>query len=322
MVFDKLNEKYIEDAAKLALWQYNNELSHVEALYEKDYTSVIIDLLNDIFKGNNGVVAFDKGKLIGYLSFWGGINNLFGNVKGAFSPMFANSYGGDNRGKLASLLFQHASEEMVKKEILSYAICSYSHDYEVMRALNLNGFGIRCSDGIRNIYKALDVQINLNYSYEEIDYSQAHCLLSLHNSIARHLRNSPTYFPVKEASEEEFISECSRRLSRFFVARDKSEVIGYYEITSEGETVITEEPDYLHICGAYLKEAYRGKHILQSLLAFVLERLKEEGIKRLGVDYETINPNALGFWTKYFDTYTYSFVRRIDERILDRRNSY
>jgi ribosomal protein S18 acetylase RimI-like enzyme len=322
MIFEKLDKKYIEDAAKLSMWQYNDELSHVEALYEKDYTFVIIDFLSDIFKGNNGVVAIERGKLVGYLSFWGGINNLFGNVKGAFSPMFSNAYGGDNRGNLASLLFQYASEEMVKKEILSYSICSYSHDYEVMRSLNLNGFGIRCSDGIRNIDKALDVQINSKYSYEELHYSQAYCLLTLHNYIARHLRNSPTYFPVKEASEEEFIAKCSSRQSRFFVARDKSEIIGYYEITGDGETLITEEPDYLHICGAYLKEDYRGKNILQSLLAFVLERLKEEGVKRLGVDYETINPNALGFWTKYFDTYTYSFVRRIDERILDRRNSY
>ncbi|WP_346928919.1 hypothetical protein [Clostridium sp.] len=31
---------------------------------------------------------------------------------------------------------------------------------------------------------------------------------------------------------------------------------------------------------------------------------------------KTINPTALRFWEKYFDSYTYSFVRRVDERIL------
>ena len=32
-------------------------------------------------------------------------------------------------------------------------------------------------------------------------------------------------------------------------------------------------------------------------------------------DCETLNPTALNFWGKYFDPYTYSFARRIDERI-------
>ncbi len=71
-----------------------------------------------------------------------------------------------------------------------------------------------------------------------------------------------------------------------------------------------------HICVAYLKENYREKNIIQSLLSVVIETLKKDGIKRLGVDFETINPTALRFWEKYFDSYTYSFVRRIDERIL------
>jgi ribosomal protein S18 acetylase RimI-like enzyme len=316
MIFEKLNEKYIEDAVKIAQAQYNMEQKHIEALYEKDYKEILTASLKDIFKSKYGTVAVERGKVLGYLSFLGGINGQFGNVKGSFSPMFANAYEGENRGKIASLLFQHASEEMIKEEILSYAICAYSHDTEAMTALTMNGFGIRCSDAIRNVDKPLNIQINTGYSYEEIHYSKAGCLLSLKNSLARHLRKSPTYFPHEEFSEESFIERGYKRQSRFFVAKDKSEIIGYFEIKNDGETFITEEPDYFHICGAYLKENYRGKNIHQSLLSFVLETLKNDGIKRLGVDCETINPAALRFWGKYFDSYTYSFVRRIDERIL------
>ncbi|MDF2591202.1 MAG: putative glycosyl hydrolase [Clostridia bacterium] len=97
----------------------------------------------------------------------------------------------------------------------------------------------------------------------------------------------------------------------------QSEIIGYIEIMKDGETFITEEPDTMNICGAYLKENYRGKNILQSLLSFTFELMKNDGIKRIGVDCETINPMALRFWQKYFDSYTYSFIRRIDERILE-----
>jgi ribosomal protein S18 acetylase RimI-like enzyme len=316
MIFDKLNEKYLEDAVKLAQDQYNREQKHIEALYEKDYKDVLTALLKEIFENKRGLVAVERGKVLGYLGFWGARNNHFGNVKGSFSPLFANAYGGENRDKIASLLFQHVSEEMIKEEILSYAICLYGHDTEVMAALTMNGFGIRCSDAIRNVAKPLNIQINTEYSYEEMHYSEAGCLLSLNNSLVRHLRKSPTYFPNEELSEESFKAMCYARQSRFFVVRDKTEIIGYLEIMKTGETFITEEPDYLHICGAYLKENYRGNNILQSLLAFVLETLKNDGIKRLGVDCETINPTALRFWGKYFDNYTYSLVRRIDERIL------
>jgi len=316
MIFEKFNEKYLDEAVKLAKAQYNMEQKHIEALYEKDYYDVLTDLLNDIFKINKGLVAIEKGKVLGYLGFWNGRNGHFGNVKGSYSPLFANAYGGENRDKIASLLFQHVSEEMIKEEILSYAICIYGHDTEVMSTLTMNGFGIRCSDAIRNVNKPLNIQINTEYTYEEIHYSEAVCLLSLKNSLMRHLRKSPTYFPNEEFSEESFVAMCNNRKSRFFVVKDNSDIIGYIEIMSDGETFITEEPDMLNICGAYLKENYRGENIFQSLLSFILETLKNEGIKRLGVDCEIINPTALRFWGKYFDSYTYSFVRRIDERIL------
>ncbi len=316
MIFERLNEKYIEDAVKLAQTQYNREQKYVKALYEKEYKEILTASIQDIFKNNYGAVAVEKGKVLGYLSFWGGINGHFGNVKGSFSPIFANAYEGEDRGKIASLLFQQASEEMIKEEILSYAICTYSHDSEIITTLTMNGFGIRCSDAIRDIDTPLNIQINTDYSYEEIHYSKAGSLLSLKNGLVRHLVKSPIYFPNEEFSKERFIELCNRRKSRFFIARDKEDIIGYFEIMKEGETFISEEPDYLHICGAYLKENYRGKNIYQSLLSFVLETLKKDGIKRLGVDCETINPTALRFWGKYFDNYTYSFVRRLDERIL------
>lgn len=317
MIFDKLDEKYIEDAVKVAKKQYDIEQKYIEALYEKDYTDILTDLIYDIFKRKCGVIAVDRGKVLGYLSFFGGINGQFGNVKGSFSPLYANAYGGEDRGRLASLLFQHASEKMIKEDIFSYAICVYSHDNEIMKSLTMNGFGMRCSDAIRNVDKPLNVKVNKDYSYEEIHYSEAVCLLTLKNSLVSHMRKSPTYFYNKQLIINEFTQKCINRKSRFFIAKDKLDIIGYLEVTNSGETFITEEVDYLHLCGAYLKEDYRGKNVYQSLLSFCLEALRKDGIKKLGVDCETINPTAIRFWSKYFDNYTYSFVRRVDERILE-----
>jgi hypothetical protein len=48
----------------------------------------------------------------------------------------------------------------------------------------------------------------------------------------------------------------------------------------------------------------------------LIQDLKTKGYTRLGVDFESINPMAYGFWLKYFDAYTHSLVRRIDEKAV------
>lgn len=43
---------------------------------------------------------------------------------------------------------------------------------------------------------------------------------------------------------------------------------------------------------------------------------KAEGYLLLGVDCESFNPTARGFWLKYFTPYTYGLVRRIDDNAI------
>lgn len=51
------------------------------------------------------------------------------------------------------------------------------------------------------------------------------------------------------------------------------------------------------------------------MLDYAVDILEKEGYTRLGVDFESINPTADRFWSKYFTAYTQGVVRRIDERI-------
>ena len=44
--------------------------------------------------------------------------------------------------------------------------------------------------------------------------------------------------------------------------------------------------------------------------------LSREGYRRLGVDFESFNPTAQGFWLKHFTANTHSVVRRIDENAV------
>ena len=53
---------------------------------------------------------------------------------------------------------------------------------------------------------------------------------------------------------------------------------------------------------------------LDALLDAAQRDLAAQGVPLLGVDCETLNPPAFRCWSKRFAPFTYSFVRRLDER--------
>ena len=231
--------------------------------------------------------------------------------------MFGSAFGGRNRKKTASLLFEHVSKQMIKDGIFSFAICKYAHDKEIIESFILNGFGIRCSDAIKKLTNLDEAPINSGCRYEEISYEKSSELLNLINDLSKHMNGSPIYMPASYLTADEFAVKCEERKNRFFAAYNDNRPVGYIEVCEKAETFISEDEEVLNICGTYVEEQYRNSTVAQELLLFTIKKLSDEGLKYLGVDCETLNPTAIRFWTKYFECYTYSFVRRIDERIME-----
>lgn len=317
MEFRRPELKDIDDAVELALVEYKNECTNNKELLKKNYREKLKEIIADIFKSRYGLVAIEDEKIVGYMMFWGAFEGQFGNVKGSFSPLHGSAFGGSNRKKTASLLFENVSKIMIKEGIFSFAICKYANDKEISESLVLNGFGIRCSDAIRVLSEIKQLEVSSGCRYEEISYKKAGVLLELKNGLVNHLKKSPIYFPNPEFTAEKFAELCEKRKSRFFVAYAGVKPVGYIEVGNDGETFISEDLDVLNICGTYVDSDYRNSSVAKELLNYTMKKLADEGVKYLGVDCENINPTALNFWAKYFESYTYSFVRRVDERILD-----
>lgn len=102
-----------------------------------------------------------------------------------------------------------------------------------------------------------------------------------------------------------------------FAAKAGKEIIGYMAFDNEGETFVSENSKMMNICGAYVEKKYRNTNVAPSLVEYMCRICEQEGYEYLGVDCETLNPTALRFWGKYFQNYTYSYNRRIDERVVD-----
>lgn len=323
ITFEKFTEKHIDEAVKLALAELEAERTHCPDLPCEDFSKHLTGVLHWLCSQQFGKAAICEERLIGYLNFAGPWDGFFGDVKGVFSPLggSAFSYECENRGRLASMLFASAAEEFVRQGVFSCALSRYAHDEETAKSFVLNGFGIRCSDAVREIsnltlpplpHSPDSSNSSGNIHFTELPPSEFHRIRMLRNGLVKHLERAPIFYSTDMERYEQWFQNEDIRV---FAAEADGRIIGFISIADNAENFITEYGTMKNICGTYFDENYRSGGIAQNLLAFIADTLKTEGITHLGVDCETLNPTALNFWGKYFEPYTYSFARRIDERV-------
>jgi GNAT superfamily N-acetyltransferase len=320
---------HITEALNIAKNNYEQERIHVPELPEVEK---IPDL--ECFAENKlGVAAFINDKMVGFLCAYSPRMDAFGttNITGTFSPIHAHgvtyieekledyeSGSSFDRDRIYSLLYQFAAEKWVKAGIRSHAIAVYAHDLEAINSFYYNGFGLRCIDAVRFLSEELtgkdtDSILKKEVMYCEIPKEEWRHLLEGHNSLIKHLGESPTFMKFNPIDEKELYRAASEKV-RYFAAKAEGKYIAYIKIDASAETFVTELDRMMNICGAYCDPGYRGSGVYHNLLSYLITVLKEEGYIQLGVDCESINPNARGFWLKYFKEYTHGMVRRIDDK--------
>lgn len=307
---------HMEEAQKIAIRNYEEERQLVPILPRIFNLPELIHFADN----NLGVVALDGDKMVGFLCAYLPLEDAFGttNAKGTFSPIHAHGVIGENRDRIYSKLYQAAAEKWVSEGIVSHAIALYTHDKASINSFFYNGFGLRCIDAIRPMEELPTLTdtpmiTGLNLEYCEVPRKEWGRLLEQHNALITHLGCSPTFMRFPQIDEEELYKRTSEEV-RYFAAKKDGQYIAYIKIDTEGENFVTEDSSMMNICGAYCNSQYRGTGIYRNLLLFLIIKLKAEGYTRLGVDCESFNPNARGFWLKYFTEYTHSVVRRIDDK--------
>lgn len=315
MTFEKMNEKHVEACVALAVAEYEAECKKCTQLLQDDFAQELTGLVQALATCKYSKVAIEEGEVIGFAEFWGPIDGFFGNVKGAFSPLGGSAFAGKDKAKTASMLFENMTDEMLAMDqICSIAYSRYAHDEEVGRAFVMNGFGIRCSDAMmylptRHVVEAVDEQ----YTYCELLGEDKKQIRELKLGLSRHLLHAPVFLPADLNCFDEWFAHESIRV---FVIKENDKLIGYMSLDEEAENFVTAHESVYNICGAYMDPEYRGGEVASQLLEYICRVSEEAGKKYLGVDCETLNPKALRFWGKHFDNYTYSYHRRIDERVI------
>lgn len=309
-------KQHIEEAVELALANYYDERQFIKELPQ---VRVIPDL-NGFAENRLGVAAIENEKLVGFLCCCEPFEHAFRatDARGVFSPMGANAAIARNRSKIYAAMYQAAGEKWVKSGAVSHAICLYAHDEELQRQFYRYGFGLRCLDAIRPM-ELIDCKPCAGYDFTELPKSQYHFVYPLYLALNRYYCESPFFMNRKPETQEEFEISSVQDGGRYFAAKQNGKLCAFLKISASGEAFVATGNSYRHITGAYCLPEHRGKGLYQNLLNFTISILKREGYTRLGVNFESFNPTARGFWLKYFAAYTNSVVRRIDERITQRR---
>jgi Acetyltransferase (GNAT) family. len=300
-------------AAKIAIHNYMEERDHVPALPPID----VVPDLTAFAENSLGVAAFDSGEMVGFLCAVGPFQNAFRSTDavGVFSPMGANGAVGSKRAEVYARMYQAVGEKWAKAGASSHAVCIYAHDRETQEQFFRYGFGMRTVDAIRMI-EEIDVPPCEAYDFSELHPEKILSVLSLENMLDEGYIASPFFMFRERESESEFLKKYEHFKSVYVIAKHQDKIIAFMRAELDGENFICDMPGYLHVKGAYCLPEHRGKGVNNVLLNMLIQKLKERGYSRLGVDFESINPSGSRFWRKYFDAYTYGVVRRIDEHAI------
>ena len=289
---------HVPQAMRLAQAAYDAERALVPALPDMRTPD-----LSSFTKTGMSVAAFEGERMLGFLCAYRPHKGAFGTNrdKQVYSPMHAHAAVGDT-ARVYRRMYQAAAEKWVNAGALSHCVTLYAHDEAAKQAWFTYGFGMRCIDAVRLIEPGEAVGDFLELPRERFGE-----IKDLRLALHRHEGESP-YFLKRRFSPD------NEEDARFFVARQGDRFAAYLKLRNNGETFASHAPDMMHICGVYAAPEARGTGLYANLLRYVETVLAEEGYARLGVDYESYNPNALYFYPKHFAVYTNAVVRRIDER--------
>lgn len=304
---------HIGQAAQIAIQNYGTERRHVPALPLVQ----AVPGLTPFAENGLGVAAFEDGEMVGFLCAVGPFENVFRSTDavGVFSPMGANGAAGSKRAGVYARMYQAAGKKWMEAGASSHAVCLYAHDKEAQEQFYRYGFGMRTVDALR-VTEEIEVPPCEGYIFEELLPQDYISVFPLDQMLNRHQCESPFFMNRKPDTLARFMASYQEDGARFFAAKKNREICAYLKILRDGETFLVEADGYIHIGGAYCLPEHRGKGVYANLLNHSIRTLKTEGYTRLGVDFESINPAAWGFWSKYFSAYTYGVVRRIDENVM------
>jgi GNAT superfamily N-acetyltransferase len=295
-------QTYLEEVYAMPFLPKDEEMKHL-----------IDDSITNLLETGNGVMAFSDHKLVGYMLGWP-VSQLFGPVKGIFSPMIGHTAKKEHRRMVYTKMLECSMKAWVEQDYLSFAVSVLAHDKGLIDEFFVHGYGMRCIDAMRKSER-IHVAIS-GVTVKKASIEDLADIALIHGKHHEYYKVSPIFMPRRA---EDALADISHWFNQpehhLWISYQEDKAVGYIRIQPEGETVVSLHSKVMNVTGAYVEEDVRSMGVASLLLDVVQRWMMEHGYNLCGVDYEAINPAAYRFWNRYFTPYTVSVARRIDERI-------
>ncbi len=310
----ELTIDHLESAVDLVLSAYDEERDWLPMLPNpSDLSSIVKPKMHRMILQKRVFGALAQGKLVGLLGGYP-VEALFGAVPGIYCPLYGHAVRKDQRGSIQSDLYLSAAHHWVQEGFLSHALTLYAQDQLSVQNWFWFGFGLRCVDSVRTV-EPISTSPSIPIQKAELD--DIPTLRHIHRSHTQYYNRSPLFMPLQEEDPVQDLMDWMQRDNHhLWMALDGPEPKGYMRIQPSGESFISDHPSMMSITGAFVSEDFRGKGVGTQLLAEIQRWMSDHNYRLCGVDFESFNPFGRSFWNRYFTPYTFSMVRRIDERIV------
>ena len=298
----------VETAARMLFGMYLQEMRHfayLTPLSEQEFT----ERLQNELTGSRVLTALENGEITGILFY-------HPHEAGAACSIPVCGYYYRNE-KILGRLFQKLAEIEVGDQGCSFSVGLYAHDATAICLYSMMQFGMISEKGIRRIEK-YTCGTAQGYEFKHLSRCEVEAhwteIWELTQSIIDHLKGSPVFYPCNEFTEEVYREFYLSPDTTVHAALDGSgRMVGIIETNRSEEMLLFPRGSSVNVGEAYVVRELRGSGLAAQLLFFAESYERAQGAAFSWVEHGTANPNARGFWNKYFDTWQYEMVRKIEE---------
>jgi GNAT superfamily N-acetyltransferase len=305
-------EEFLNDAATLFVRNYHEQRHAIPVLPEgMENVLSVAEMLNELFQTCPGVAVVENGELTAYMG-WDIVEHFRNaDITGAYVPVWAHSAAGKNSAALYRGMYRTASGYWATRGCGVHAISLLASDRSAEKTWFWNGFGLAVVDAIRPILP-VDAKLAENLVVRKAQIQDFAAIDVLDREHVRHYSEAPIFMAaIPPESPDASRAILSGPVDSIWLAEFQDEPAGFmsFERRGHGTTKIVESETTIAITNAYTRPQYRGKGIAAAVLDAGLQHYRQLGFERCSVDFESINPEAVNFWMKYFEPVCFSLMR-------------
>jgi ribosomal protein S18 acetylase RimI-like enzyme len=305
-------EEFINAAAALFVENYRQQRRAVPVLPDAmENISRVAGMLDELFQTCPGVAAVENDQLAGYLG-WYFVEHFRGaDIMGAYCPVWAHSATSNASSAVYRGMYRTASAYWATRGCGVHAISLLANDRPAEKTWFWNGFGLAVVDAIRPILP-VNAKPGKQLVVRKAQSQDAELVAVLDGEHTRHYSEPPIFMaPISPETQDTNLTIISGPVDSIWLAEFQDEPAGLmtFEVRGHNTTEIVQSETTIAITNAYTRTQYRGKGIAAALLDAGLQHYGGRGFERCSVDFESVNPEAVNFWMKYFEPVSFSLMR-------------